>query len=218
MAFGLHLSSDGDSDQHQSKDSETSTDGRHHKIVTLAKARRIQHKRKIGALQVGMLLIPSAYRAFGDLRRNCRQRPRELNLMAVRRRFHQQEPLLNHQCDDFRASLVVVACIHFSHPRRERFLALHFHEIMLRPVGIRDGNQLGPFDREWPESKVVTIPPARRQKQPQNSQNAGAEQKKVAAGPPDLPADEVIPHEVTSYPPARRSLEQYRSAYRSVPK
>jgi protein tyrosine kinase len=49
------------------------------------------------------------------------------------------------------------------------------------------------------DSKVVGVAPARCQQQPENRQNHGTEQEKIAIGPPDLLADEVIPHEVTSF-------------------
>src|SRR5437899_12003573 len=95
----------------------------------------------------------------------------------------------------------MVARVHFPHSRRERFLALHFHEIMLWRIRIRDGNEIRTLDGERSENKVVRIPPPRCQKQPENDKNGSAHQEKVAAGAPDLPADEVIPHEVTSSSP-----------------
>src|SRR6266436_8760705 len=121
--------------------------------------------------------------------------------MIVSRSLHQQQSLLNDKCHDFCANLVMVARIYFSHPCRERFLALHLHEIILWRIRIRDGNQLRTLGGERPENEVVRIPPPRCQKQPENDKNGPAHQEKVAAGAPDLPADEVIPREVTSYSP-----------------
>ncbi len=165
MSFRLELSSERDPDQKQAKNAEAGPGERHPEVVSFSEARRIKHDRKECPLQVGMLRVPLMCHAVEELRRNRRQSSRKLQLVIIRRCLHQQKPLVDYKRDDFRANLVVVARVHFAHPRCERFLAFHLQEKVFGQVGIRDRHQLGTLHGEWPENEVVRVSPARRKEQ-----------------------------------------------------
>ncbi|PYU51145.1 MAG: hypothetical protein DMG48_11480 [Acidobacteria bacterium] len=158
--FRPHLPPHRNADQHKSENAEARAESRHEEVVSLSEARGIQHERKKSVLLLRIFLLERTNHAVGDFHRNCRQSPRELQLMIVRRSLHQQQPLVHHQRHDLRANFVVVAGIHLLHSGGERFLSLDFQEIPFGNRGIPDRDQLGTLHRERSEHKVVSVPPA----------------------------------------------------------
>ena len=98
----------------------------------------------------------------------------------------------------------MIVGIHFAHACSKRLFSFHLQEKTFGRIGIRNRDEIGILDRKRAVQEVVGVAPAAGQEQSEAGQNNTTDEQKIAIGPADLPADEVIPHEVTSVLPARR--------------